>query len=171
MSSIRLHQLQNMGLDPMPIPLNTITVWLTFYAQFPLYKLTNIDSFKGIGENLTLFASLFILIELVLLISELFSKCKNSKYFSRYCDKRKRDSLVISPILTLKMAILGIFLCNEILGCSPFKLPNSCREWIHCKIQWFATWDPWEIPLSPFLTHFSRKCRECNLYLVWGFKR
>ena len=113
MSSIRLHQLRNLRLDPMPIPLNTITVWLTFYAQFPLYKLTNIDSFKGIGENLTLFASLFILIELVSLISELFTECKNFKYFSRYRDKRKRNSLILSPIFTPKMAIFGVLLCNK----------------------------------------------------------
>ena len=64
---------------------------------------------KGIGGGSdTFFASLFILIELVLLISELFSECKNSKYFSSYREKRKRNSLILSPIFTPKMANFGV---------------------------------------------------------------
>ena len=71
-------------------------------------------TFKGIGGGSdNFFASLFILIELVSLISELFTDRKNSKYFSSYRDERKRNSLIMGPIFTPKMAIFGVLLCNK----------------------------------------------------------
>ena len=42
--------------------------------------------------------------------------CKNSKNFSRYREKPKRNSLILGPIFTPKMAILGVLLCNKILN-------------------------------------------------------
>ena len=52
-----------------------------------------------------------ILIELVALNSEeLFTKCKNSKYFSRYCEKCKRDLDVFDPPLGIKRLFLGYFI-------------------------------------------------------------
>ena len=68
---------------------------------------------KGIGGGGVghFFTSCFILIELVALNSELFMKCKNSKYFSRYREKRIRDLDVWDPHLGLKMAIFRVFYC------------------------------------------------------------
>ena len=67
--------------------------------------------FEGIGGVWHFFTSCFILIELVALNSELFTKCKNSKYFSRYREKRIWDLDFWDPLLGLKMAILGVFYC------------------------------------------------------------
>ena len=67
-------------------------------------------SVKGIGGGSdTFFTSCFILIELVALNSELFTKCKNSKYFSRYREKGIHDLDVFDPLFGLKMAIFGVF--------------------------------------------------------------
>ena len=64
---------------------------------------------KGIGGGSdTFFTSCFILIELAALNSELFTKCKNSKYFSRYREKCIRNLDVWDPHLGIKMAILGV---------------------------------------------------------------
>ena len=50
------------------------------------------------GSQYTFYTSDFILIERVVLNPELFTKFKNSKYFSRYCQKHKHDVDVFDPL-------------------------------------------------------------------------
>ena len=58
--------------------------------------------------------SWFILIELVLLISELLTKFKNSKYFLSYCKKCKHVfTLYFQPISTPKIDVFLPFFCNK----------------------------------------------------------
>ena len=58
--------------------------------------------------------SWFILIELVLLISELLTKFKNSKYFLSYCKKCKHVfTLYFQPISTPQIDVFLSFFCNK----------------------------------------------------------
>ena len=59
------------------------------------------------SSNQTGNQSCLILIELDVLNSELFTKCKNSKYFSRFCVKPICNSYIFDPLLGLKMVISG----------------------------------------------------------------
>ena len=75
-------------------------------------------------------SSWFILIELVLLISELLTKCKNSKYFLSYHKKYKQVfSLKFQPFLTLKMDVFWCFFTLKI-EISSFSHLNVTKQFL-----------------------------------------
>ena len=138
-------------------------------------------SLKGIGGGSEpKFWSCVNLIELFMLISELFTKCKNSKYFSSNPTKREHLFVIFDSFWAPKWPFLGYFLVKKakfLHGC-PWKLPKT--KYIH-PIQ--EVWTIWNVKIvknsyfganflqkGPYLKTFKNQtCSTVFAWIGWNF--